>query len=176
VVLRTGGAPVGGPRPSQVWLAALAVAVLLATPSESIGQQAEPLDFAPGAKSLVFGTLIPGQAARVDPGLDVSNRAEFRVIGRQSDGVVWFEMPSELVHARDQASIPVFFRAGDGIHVQAIGGGQVPFDPSVDQLEVRHRGNNTETTIYIGGTARPTAHQAGGDYEATITAFIIPDS
>jgi hypothetical protein len=125
---------------------------------------------------MAFGVLFPGEPRRIDPERDVDARAEFRITGGQRNGLVWFEMPSELVHSRNQGGIRLTYRGGDGIHIRAQGRQSLAFNPEVDQLEIRHTGNNAETIIYLGGTAAPSTEQASGAYEATITAFIVPDS
>jgi hypothetical protein len=157
-------------------LALVAAVMSLMVPGVGTAQAPEPLAFGNSPQGLVFGPLVPGTSDRIDPVTDAARRAEFRVVGRQSEGLVWFEMPAALVHTRGLDFLPLSFRHGDGIHVRALGGASEPFDPAVDQINIRHWGINTETKFYIGGTARPSAGQVGGAYEATITAFIIPDS
>jgi hypothetical protein len=156
--------------------AILPLFALLSPPSAGAQGGPDQVQFVGTGQGLSFGALIPGEPRRIDPQVHADARAELRIAGRQSDGLVWFEVPTALIHIRGQGTIPLAFGSGDGIHLRAQGGQHVPFDPVIDQIEVRHRGNNIETTIYLGGTATPAADQAGGEYEATITAFIASDS
>ena len=124
-----------------------------------------------GTRSLSFGTLLAGvnkSVLRTDPinggQLDISGPKNVQVL-------LTFTLPASMTGPVG-ATLPLSFGSTDGgwSPPQQVGT-QVSFDPRLPFTAPLDQ--NGKVSVYLGGTAKPTANQKAGSYTGTITLTVV---
>jgi hypothetical protein len=119
----------------------------------------------------LFGTLLAGvnkSVLRTDPinggQLDISGPKNVQVL-------LTFTLPASMTGPVG-ATLPLSFGSTDGgwSPPQQVGT-QVSFDPRVPFTAPLDQ--NGKVSVYLGGTAKPTANQKAGSYTGTITLTVV---
>ena len=145
----------------------LLLGLLLAAPAS--GQGGRPLRVR-GVRPLTFGIVFPGVPShilRTDP----AGSGEFSIRGERFLGVLLqFTLPGSLT-GPGGAAMPVSFGAGDAGFSTTTIGAQAGFNPNgggTAQLSKSGQGS-----VFLGGTAQPTAGQAAGAYTGIVVLTVI---
>ncbi len=134
-----------------------------------LGAQGKPLTVT-GVRGVTFGAVLPG-VPRVVTRTDPANSGQFDIRGlNRSNVLLTFILPLTMTGPAG-AQMPLVFGSSDAGYsrVQAIGS-QVGFDPK--QPFTATLANNGRGSVFLGGTANPTANQRAGAYTATITLTV----
>jgi len=139
---------------------------LWATPSEA----QRPLTVQ-GIRSLTFGVLLAGVNKTVLR-TDVVNGGQLDISGPgRASVLLTFTLPASMTGPAG-ATLPLSFGSNDGgwsppqqIGTQTAFDPRVPFTAPLDQ--------NGKVSVYLGGTAKPTANQKAGSYSGTITLTVV---
>ena len=117
-------------------------------------------------KGITFGSLFPGVPFTVQP-TDAALAGALDIVGPNRAQVkIDFTLPTSL-SGPASAILPLSFTPTSGGYSQSGAvGGEVPFDPRVSYLNFLS--NTGRATVYLGGTASPTAGQRSGSYSGTI--------
>jgi len=124
-----------------------------------------------GTRSLSFGSLLAGvnkSVLRTDPinggQLDISGPKNVQVL-------LTFTLPASMTGPAG-ATLPLSFGSTDGgwSPPQQVGT-QIPFDPRLAFTAPLDQ--NGKVSVYLGGTAKPTANQKAGSYTGTITLTVV---
>jgi len=124
-----------------------------------------------GVRSLTFGTLLAGVNKSVLR-TDAINGGQLDVSGPSRASVLLtFTLPVTMAGPAG-ATLPISFGSNDGgwsppqqIGTQTGFDPRVPFNAPLDQ--------NGKVSVYLGGTAKPTANQKAGSYTGTITLTVV---
>jgi uncharacterized protein DUF4402 len=124
-----------------------------------------------GVRSLTFGTLLAGVNKSVLR-TDAINGGQFDISGPSRASVLLtFTLPASMA-GPGGATLPLSFGSNDGgwsppqqIGTQTGFDPRVPFTAPLDQ--------NGKVSVYLGGTAKPTASQKAGSYTGTITLTVV---
>lgn len=144
--------------------AAFATLVLCCT-AAPLSAQNRPLRVS-AVRNMTFGLMLPGvpqQVSRIDP----TRSGEFALTGtRLTEVNLTFTLPGVLVGPGGEALNLSFGAADAGYSASENIANQIAFDPRMGftaQLS-----NNGRGSVYIGGTALPSAGQSAGAYTASI--------
>lgn len=124
-----------------------------------------------GTTSLAFGSLLAGvnkSVLRTDP----INSGQFSISGPKSVNVLLtFTLPATMTGPAG-ATLPLSFGSNDGgwSPPQQIGA-QTGFDPRLPYTAPLDQ--NGKVSVFLGGTANPTANQKAGSYTGTITLTVV---
>jgi hypothetical protein len=124
-----------------------------------------------GTRSLTFGGLLAGVNKSV-PRTDVINSGQLDISGPKNASVLLtFTLPATMAGPAG-ATLPLSFGSNDGgwSPPQQIGT-QIAFDPRVPYTAPLDQ--NGKVSVYLGGTAMPTAGQRAGNYTGTITLTVV---
>lgn len=146
----------------------LAVAALSAWPTPGVAQR--PLTVQ-SVRSLTFGTLLAGVNKSVLR-TDAINGGQLDISGPKNVQVLLtFALPASMTGPVG-ATLPLSFGSNDGgwSPPQQVGT-QVAFDPRVSFTAPLDQ--NGKVSVYLGGTAKPTASQKAGSYTGTITLTVV---
>lgn len=122
-------------------------------------------------RSLTFGTLLAGVNKSVLR-TDAINGGQLDISGPKNVQVLLtFTLPASMTGPAG-ATLPLSFGANDGgwSPPQQVGT-QVAFDPRVPFTAPLDQ--NGKVSVYLGGTAKPTASQKAGSYTGTITLTVV---
>jgi hypothetical protein len=150
------------------WLV-IGVALFGATVPSALGAQGKPVTVT-GVRGVTFGAVFPGVPlviSRTDP----ANSGQFDIKGpNRSNVLLTFVLPLTMTGPAG-AQLPLSFGASDAGYSQSQAiGSQVGFDPK--QPFTATLSNNGRGSVFVGGTANPTANQRAGAYTATITLTV----
>jgi hypothetical protein len=134
-----------------------------------LGGQSKPLTIT-GARDLAFGAVFPGVPSvvtRTDP----ANSGQFDIRGpNRSQLLLTFILPLTMTGPAG-AQMPLAFGSSDAGYSQSQAiGSQIGFDPK--QPFTATLSNNGRGSVFVGGTANPTANQRAGVYTATLTLTV----
>jgi len=134
-----------------------------------LGAQGKPLTVT-GVRGVTFGAVFPGVPlvmSRTDP----ANSGQFDIKGpNRTDVLLTFVLPLTMTGPAG-AQMPLAFGSSDAGYSQSQAiGSQVGFDPK--QPFTATLPNNGRASVFLGGTANPTANQRAGAYTATITMTV----
>ena len=134
-----------------------------------LGAQGKPLTVT-GARGVTFGAVFPG-VPRVISRTDPANSGQFDIKGpNQSNVLLTFILPLTMTGPAG-AQLPLAFGSSDAGYSQAQAiGSQIGFDPK--QPFTATLSNNGRGSVFVGGTANPTANQRAGAYTATLTLTV----
>lgn len=124
-----------------------------------------------GTRSLAFGSLLAGVNKTVLR-TDAVNGGQLDISGPKNAQVMLsFTFPAAMTGPAG-ATLPLSFGATDGgwSPPQQVGS-QVAFDPRVPFTAPLDQ--NGKVSVYLGGTAKPTANQKAGSYTGTITLTVV---
>ncbi len=142
---------------------------LLIFGASALGAQGRPLRVE-GVRALAFGVLFPGisnAVLRTDAAL--SGQIDFKGV-KHSRVQVDFALPTSLTGPAG-AVLPLSFAAGDaGYSASQSIANQTAFDPRLPFVATLS--NNGRGSIFLGGTASPTAGQRAGTYTGLITITV----
>lgn len=124
-----------------------------------------------GARSLTFGTLLAGVNKSVLR-TDAINGGQLDISGPgRASVLLTFTLPTTMAGPAG-ATLPISFGSNDGgwsppqqIGTQTGFDPRAPFTAPLDQ--------NGKVSVYLGGTAKPTANQKAGSYTGTITLTVV---
>jgi hypothetical protein len=141
-------------------------ALVLALPLQGQGR---PLTVT-GERGVTFGAVLPG-VPRVVLRSDPASSGQFDIRGpNQSQVLLAFVLPVALTGPAG-ALMPLSFAASDAGYSQSQAiGSQVGFDPK--QPFTATLATNGRGSVFVGGTANPTANQRAGPYTATLTLTV----
>jgi hypothetical protein len=150
------------------WLVA-AAALLGAVAPPVLGAQGKPLTVT-GVRGLAFGAVFPG-VPRVVTRTDPANSGQFDIKGSNGSQVLLtFILPLTMTGPVG-AQMPLAFGSSDAGYSQSQAiGSQIGFDPK--QPFTATLSNNGRGSVFVGGTANPTANQRAGAYTATLTLTV----
>jgi len=139
---------------------------LWATP----GEAQRPLTVQ-GTRSLTFGSLLAGVNKTVLR-TNVVNGGQLDISGpSRATVLLTFTLPASMTGPAG-ATLPLSFGSNDGgwsppqqIATQTGFDPRVPYTAPLDQ--------NGKVSVYLGGTAKPTANQKAGSYSGTITLTVV---
>ena len=148
----------------------LVVCLCVFVPWATLCEAQRPLTIQ-GTRSLTFGTLLAGVNKSVLR-TDAIHSGQFDINGpSRSNVLLTFTLPTAMAGPAG-ATLPLSFGANDGgwSPPQQIGsqGGfdpRVPYNAPLDQ--------NGKVSVYLGGTAKPTANQKAGSYTGTVTLTVV---
>lgn len=144
----------------------VAGALLLALPLQGQGR---PLTVT-GVRNLTFGTVLPG-VPRVVLRTDPANSGEFEIRGPNRGRVLLAFVLPVVMTGPAGALMPLSFGASDaGYSPTRTIGSQVGFDPR--QPFTVDLATNGRASVFMGGTANPTANQRAGGYAGTLTLTV----
>lgn len=151
--------------PIALALLGLAAAAPVASPLSA--QQALQVT---ASQALRFGIMLPGRSAvalRTDP----ATAAAFDITGQGTRQLqIAFTLPGAM-SGPGGATIPLAFGPADaGFSRDRSIASQVSFDPRVPYLAQLRGGRGS---VFLGGTATPSANQPSGNYTATLTITVI---
>jgi len=131
--------------------------------------QGRPLR-ATGTRGMTFGSLLPGVPAHVSRS-DPARSGEFELRGERFAVLqLDFLLPTGMTGPFG-ATMPLTFDAADGGFSSAESiTAQTAFDPRAPAYG--RLSNNGRATVFLGGTARPSANQRAGAYAASITLTV----
>ena len=164
---RAGCAPAGVPTGLCRRLV-LCLATLAAVASPAAAQR--PLTVQ-GIQSLTFGSLLAGVNKSVLR-TDAVNSGHLDISGPKNVNVLLtFTLPATMAGPAG-ATLPLSFGSNDGgwSPPQQIGT-QTGFDPRVPYTAPLDQ--NGKVSVFLGGTAKPTANQKAGSYTGTITLTVV---
>jgi hypothetical protein len=145
--------------------------VLLGGATALAGQRGGRPIRARGARSLTFGTLLPGipqPISRTDP----LRSGQFDVTGRRFSTVQFTLSLPAVMNGPAGATLPLSFGSNDaGYSVSQSVAAQVGFDPRGPFLATLS--SNGRGSVFLGGTAQPTPSQRPGSYSATVTLTVV---
>ena len=123
-----------------------------------------------GVRPLVFGTVFPGvpsSVLRTDP----LNSGQFDLKAHPGGTAsLTFLLPAVMTGPAG-ATLPLVFGGNDaGFSPSQSIGSQVAFDPPTSYLAT-FVGNRA--SVFLGGTANPSAGQRAGNYTGTITLTVV---
>lgn len=124
-----------------------------------------------GTRSLTFGSLLAGVNKSVLR-TDVVNSGQLDISGPKNVQVLLtFTLPASMTGPAG-AALPLSFGSNDGgwSPPQQIGT-QTGFDPRVPYTAPLDQ--NGKVSVYLGGTAKPTANQKAGSYTGTVTLTVV---
>jgi hypothetical protein len=124
-----------------------------------------------GTRSLTFGPLLAGVNKSVLR-TDLINSGQLDISGPKSAAVLLtFTLPATMAGPAG-ATLPLSFGSSDGgwSPPQQIGT-QTGFDPRVPYTAPLDQ--NGKVSVFLGGTANPTANQKAGSYTGTITLTVV---
>jgi hypothetical protein len=124
-----------------------------------------------GTRSLTFGSLLAGVNKSVLR-TDLINSGQLDISGPKSVSVLLtFTLPATMAGPAG-ATLPLSFGSSDGgwSPPQQIGT-QTGFDPRVPYTAPLDQ--NGKVSVFLGGTAKPTANQKAGSYTGTITLTVV---
>jgi hypothetical protein len=124
-----------------------------------------------GTHSINFGTLLAGVNKSVLR-TDALNGGQFSISGPKNVNVsLTFTLPATMAGPAG-ATLPLSFGSNDGgwSPPQQIGT-QTGFDPRVPYTAPLDQ--NGKVSVFLGGTAKPTANQKAGSYTGTITLTVV---
>ncbi len=124
-----------------------------------------------GTRSLTFGSLLAGVNKSVLR-TDAIHGGQFDISGPSRASVLLtFMLPASMA-GPGGATLPLSFGSNDGgwSPPQQIGT-QTAFDPRVPYTAPLDQ--NGKVSVYLGGTAKPTASQKAGSYTGTITLTVV---
>lgn len=148
-------------------VALLLLASILSTPA--FGQGGRPLRVR-GERALSFGVVFPGVPVRILR-TDPVGSGEFSIRGEKLLPVLMqFSLPASLAGPLG-AAMPLTFGAGDAGYSTTTIGAQVGFDPNVGGTGQLSK--NGQGSVFLGGTARPTAGQTAGAYTGVVVLTVI---
>ncbi len=150
------------------WLV-IGVALLGAALAPVLGAQGKPLTVT-GVRGLTFGAVFPG-VPRVVTRTDPANSGQFDIKGpNQRQVLLTFILPLTMTGPAG-AQMPLAFGSSDAGYSQSQAiGSQIGFDPK--QPFTATLSNNGRGSVFVGGTANPTANQRAGAYTATLTLTV----
>ena len=134
-----------------------------------LGAQGKPLTVT-GVRGITFGAVFPGVPtviSRTDP----ANSGQLDIKGpNRGQVLLTFILPVSMAGPAG-AQMPLAFGSSDAGYseAQAIGS-QIGFDPR--QPFTATLSNNGRGSVFVGGTANPTANQRAGAYTATLTLTV----
>jgi hypothetical protein len=134
-----------------------------------LGAQGKPLTVT-GVRGVTFGAVFPG-VPRVISRTDPANSGQFDIKGpNRSNVLLSFVLPLTMTGPAG-AQMPLSFGSSDAGYSQSQAiGSQIGFDPK--QPFTAALANNGRGSVFVGGTANPTANQRAGAYTATITLTV----
>ncbi len=148
-------------------LVLLLLGLLLAAPAS--GQGGRPLRVR-GERALTFGVVFPGVSSHVNR-TDPVGSGEFSIRGEKFLQVLMqFTLPASLT-GPGGAAMPLSFGSGDGGFSTTTIGAQAGFDPNVGGTGQLSK--NGQGSVFLGGTAQPTAGQAAGAYTGIVVLTVI---
>jgi len=148
--------------------AALSIACLTAWARPAAAQR--PLTVQ-GIRSLTFGSLLAGVNKSVLR-TDALNGGQLDISGPKNVNVLLtFTLPVTMAGPAG-ATLPLSFGSNDGgwSPPQQVGT-QTGFDPRVPYTAPLDQ--NGKVSVFLGGTAKPTANQKAGSYTGTITLTVV---
>src|SRR6267378_3673037 len=150
------------------WLL-IGVALFGAALPPLLGAQGKPLTVT-GVRGVTFGAVFPGvplAVSRTNP----ANSGQFDIKGpNRSNLLLTFVLPLTMTEPAG-AQMSLSFGSNDAGYSQSQAiGSQVGFDPK--QPFTAALANNGRGSVFVGGTANPTANQRAGAYPATITLTV----
>lgn len=124
-----------------------------------------------GTRSLTFGSLLAGVNKTVLR-TNVVNGGQLDISGpSRATVLLTFTLPASMTGPAG-ATLPLSFGSNDGgwsppqqIATQTGFDPRVPYTAPLDQ--------NGKVSVYLGGTAKPTANQKAGSYSGTITLTVV---
>ncbi|MDX2182716.1 MAG: hypothetical protein SFW08_01915 [Gemmatimonadaceae bacterium] len=149
-------------RPLVRWL----VAALVWLPSVAHAQ-GTPTITVTGMRGLLFGTLIPGVQAPVQP-TDVARAAWFDVRAAPSSQLqLVLALPLALQH-HSTAEVPLRYGpAAAAYSITSSTADAIAFDPAIPFTVTLPASGRVQ--VYLGATALPPVHATAGRYTAVIT-------
>jgi hypothetical protein len=142
---------------------------LLGAGAPPLGAQGKPLTVT-GVRGITFGGLFPG-VPLVIPRTDPANSGQLDIKGPNGSLVLLtFVLPLTMTGPAG-AQLPLSFGSSDAGYSQSQAiGSQIGFDPK--QPFTATLSNNGRGSVFVGGTANPTANQRAGAYTATLTLTV----
>jgi hypothetical protein len=147
----------------------IGVALFGALVPSGLGAQGKPLTVT-GVRGITFGGLFPG-VPLVIPRTDPANSGQLDIKGPNGSLVLLtFVLPLTMTGPAG-AQLPLSFGSSDAGYSQSQAiGSQIGFDPK--QPFTATLSNNGRGSVFVGGTANPTANQRAGAYTATLTLTV----
>ena len=152
---------------TAVRLAAFVALVTAAVPADAQGR---PIQVA-GVKPLAFGVLLPGIGTTVLRN-DAVRAGQFNIVAQPNSQIILqLTLPTVLTGPAGR-TIPLTFSANDaGFSASESIASQQGFDPRVATVVLTNT-KNGRGSVYLGGSAQPSASQQPGSYSAVITLTI----
>ena len=154
----------------RLWIDRLSVFCLLLAASRPLAAQGRPIQVE-GAKNLAFGILLAGtplSVARTDP----VGAGQINVAAQPNAQIILQLSPPSVMNGPAGATLPISFSANDaGYSPIGVITSQTAFDPRSSAVVLTNT-RNGRGTVYVGGTAQPSASQRPGNYTGVITLTV----